>query len=218
MKNFLLIIGIIFLFSCKKEDISEPTTVQYFPVEYYLSPDDKALFNFFYTNKTITFSDSNNVQIQFQADSLYNILTYREGDLRTGEMLQLQYKCLSNYFPNYTINLSLTAKQDNKVDLNILFATGTYANNQNNDYVLSGFWFNPKAQYDLDSINPHGGIIKYFFEDSLQLRNITFYDVFYSTNELINTSHKQTKMCYYSINEGIVGFINNDSKFWVRNN
>lgn len=216
MKNFLMIIGILFLFSCKKEDKSEPAPVPYFPVEYYISPDHKALFNFFYTNKTITFSDSNNVQIQFHADSLYNILTYREGDLRTGEMLQLQYKCLSNYFPNYTINLSLTAKQDNKVDLNILFATGTYANNQNNDYVISGFWFNPKALYDLDSINPYGGIVKYFYADSLELRYLMFYNVFYNTNELINTSPKQTETCYYGLNEGVIGFLNNDGSFWVR--
>lgn len=216
--SFLSTILILSCFSCKKTEVDKnnSSNEKWLPVSYYLSLQDKSLFNFYYSNKTIQFSDSLNNQLVFKADSIYDLTTHLESDQRSGEMLQIQYKCQNNYFPNYSFLLSLLAKPDNNVDLNILFATGTYSNNTNNDFVTSGFYFNPKRPYDLDSINPYGGAVKYNFSDSIVINNKTFHNVYYYEKQLTNTDIKQTIKCYYTNNKGVIAFKNNDGNFWVK--
>jgi hypothetical protein len=200
--------------SCKKDN--EDKSVRQLSVIYYLTSQDKSLFDFYYSNSTISFIDSNSNHIVFHADTLLDFTMHDETDLRDGEMLQLRYLCQPNYFPNYSISLRVTAKANDVVDLNIQFATGTYWNNQNNDYVLSSFYFNPKRLAELDSINPWGGIVHYDYTDSIFLRGVEFDSVFYNTNQIINTDVKQTKTCYFALNKGVVAFHNLDEKLWIK--
>lgn len=221
--NFLKVIIFICLMSsllsCKKTDNDNNNDNQndnWISDTYYFSSQDKSLFDFYYTNKIIDFIDSAGNHLTFQADSLYDITTHQEGNLDVGEDLQINYLCQTDYFPNYKIGLNLNAKPDSVVALNIIFGTGTYWTDQGNDYVLSNFYFNPKRPYDLDSINPWGDTVHYDFSDSITLQNKTFYNVFYSKHEGVNTDIKQTIHCYYTNDKGIIAFKNLDGEFWIR--
>ena len=218
-KAILLLLILFMFFSCKKNDDNnndQNNDENWIPVTYYLSAQDKALFDFYYSCKTIQFSDSLNNHLVFHTDSLYDFTTHLESDERNGEMLQIAYACETTYFPNYSFNLFLTAKPDSVVDLFVEFATGTYWTDQGNDYVLSNFYFNPKRPYDLDSINPWGDIVRYDFLDSITIQNKVFHNVFYSEHEIINTDIKQTMRCYYTNDKGVIAFKNLDGEFWIR--
>jgi hypothetical protein len=139
MKNYkfsiTLCIIIFTLFSCKKENVE--TEVKTVPVEWFLSTQDKNLFNAFSNNMFVQYTDADNNILDFQADSIYSITTYLENNIDKGEALSVKYNCLTSYFPNYSFNCKLSARPDQSVDLSIYFATGTYWNDHNNDYVLS---------------------------------------------------------------------------------
>ena len=199
--------------SCTKDKETKP--VKQIPVTYYLSAEDRSLFDFFYSNQTISFVDSNNNHLVFHADSLYDFITHAENDLRDGEMLQLQYSCETDHLPNYAFNLWLTAKANNVVQLNIQFATGTYQHERYNDYRIAGFFFDPKARYPVDSPGSSGETIHNDYADSLSLRGTEFYSVYYQTYQSASSSTQQT--CYFSPDKGVVAFSHDlDGKFWIR--
>jgi len=220
IRTTILLCLIALLFSCKKTDNGDnndqPPVDNWVPDNHYLSLQDRAFFDFFYTNKTIYFGDSVGNQLTFQTDSLFDSTTHQENNLNDGEVLQMGYRCLTTYYPNYAINLMLNAKPDSVVGLSITFLTGTYWNDQGNDYVLSSFYFNPKYPHNVDSINECGGHIHYYFLDSITLQNKTFYNVFYQHADQTQTDLRITKDCYYNHEKGIIAFRNLDGEFWVR--
>jgi len=219
-KAIILLCLISFVFSCKKDDSDNNNdnnqNENFIPVNYYMTSQDKSLFDFYYSCKTILFSDSINNHLVFHTDTLYDLTTHQENDLRDGEMLQMAYGCQSNYFPNYSINLLLTVYADSSVCLEITFATGTYWPDQNNDYVLSTFILNPEIKSSVDTINYLGYNIHQVFYDSITIQSKKFYNVFYTEHTLINTDIKQTIGCYYTNNKGVIAFKNHDDEFWIR--
>ncbi len=216
MKNckYLITVSVIIitLFSCKKDNSETP--VKTVPVEWVLSAQDKNLFNAFSNNMFVQYSDGSNNILNFQADGIHSITTCPENNFDKGESLIVNYDCLSNYFPNYFYHCQLTARPDQSVDMYIYFATGTYHNDRNNDYVTSTFLFNPNDP--LDTLSGLGIPIHQTYLDSITLRDTMFYNVFLDSNMVFNTDVKQTIKCYYTVNSGVVAFENLDGKLWIR--
>ncbi len=188
------------ILACKKTNTE--VKKEQIPVIHYLSDTDRKLFNFYYTNKTIRYSNGSNQELVFGADSIYSITSHEEGNLRHGEELSIRYYCKTSYFPNYSYNLNLTVDANQKLELSIIFGTGTYWYDRANDYVLSFFSFLPKTKVD--------------FADSIVLRNKTFYNVYYIERPSGNGENKVTMNCYYTNTMGIIAFKNRDGNFWIR--
>lgn len=216
-KMLFLSISIITLLSCdKKEPEPEDKKV---PVEYFLSEEDKTLFNAFKNNMTLHFADSLNNTLDFQADSVYTVNTCWESNLDKGEALSVRYNCESNYFPNFSFNCRLTARPDAKSDLSIIFATGTFWNDKANDYNFSWFCLRPNDPQNLYTANYFGTDISQQFLDSAVLNNTTFYNVFFSMVSPSGASGfgpSKTQKCYYTVEQGVIAFKNDDGKLWVR--
>jgi hypothetical protein len=184
------------------------------PVEWILTEQDKVLFEAFSNNMYLKYYDENNNVIEFSADSIYKINTYLNGNLDKGEKLSVKYNCLSDYFPNFGFNCWLSARPNEEIDLSIIFATGTYWNDQNNDYVLSNFLFNPNEVGI--TTNYLGHTINQQFLDSVNLRDTTLYNVFLNSRSIINTETMQTIKCWYNTFDGIVAFENLDGRLWIK--
>lgn len=212
-RNAIKLSALIFvLIACSQEN--EDTTDKSFPVEWFLSDQDKIIFQPFSNNMLLQYSDADNNILDFYADSIYEITTCLESNLDKGEALSVRYNCLMPYFPNYSFNCRLAARPDQSVDLSIIFGTGTYWNEGHNDYILSSFLYNPHEP--ADTSNYFGHQINSLYLDSINLRDTTIYNVFQGSNVIINTDLKQTIKCYYTVDDGVVAFENNDGKLWIR--
>ncbi|HLN52654.1 MAG TPA: hypothetical protein VK212_03030 [Lentimicrobium sp.] len=211
-KNPIILIVLILAFAaCKKAD--EPAAEKKLPVEWLLSAQDKKLFDAFSNNMLLNYSDAGNNILTFKADSIITITTYRESNLDKGEALFVKYNCLSACFTNYSYSCRLSAKPDQTVDLSILFEVGTYWNNHN-DYVPSWFLFNPNDP--TDTLTYFGEHLNILYSDSVSLRDTTFFNVFLDSNLIINSVPEQTIKCWYTVDDGIVAFENNDGNLWIR--
>ena len=214
--NWICIIVILFSFmitACNKKENTDKNMV---PVKYNLSDQDKSLLEYYYDNPSITYLDQDNQELVFTTDSLYNLTEKEEGNLRNGEELIIRYNCITEYFPDYSFVVTLLAIDTSTVSLEIMFGTGTYWNDQGNDYVLSNFIIDPKIMISIDTVFPNNYILKFDYYDSITLRSNQFYDVYHIANQIINTDIAQTKNCYYTNKLGLIAFENLDNKFWIR--
>ena len=214
-KYTITILVFFLIISCKKTENGNQDE-KMIPVKYYLSEEDKSLLDYFYNNKTITFSDQDNNNLVFTTDSLYNIVEKEESNLRNGEELIMRYICTTEYFPNYSFVITLLALDSSKVSVDIMFGTGTYWSDQGNDYVLSGFGLDPKSSNSIDTTFPNNHILRFNFHDTLNLRARQFYDVYHMWDEIYNQDTHVTTDCYYTNDLGVIAFENLDNKFWIR--
>ena len=206
---FFLIIG------CNKTENENPDE-KMIPVLYYLSDEDKSLLDYYYDCKTITYADQDNNEIVFTTDSLYDITENPESNYKNGEVLSLRYNCLTEYFPNYSFPIWLTALDTSKVIVDIMFGTGTYWTDRHNDYVLSGFKLDPKCSTSIDTTFSDNLKLRFNYYDTLTLRSKQFYAVYHMWDESYNQDIHVTTDCYYTNEIGVIAFKNLDGKFWIR--
>ena len=214
LNKILVAFFLITLVGCKKDKIENEEEKTSLPIEWVLTEQNKVLFETFSNNMYLKYYDENNNVLEFLADSIYLINTYFEGGPDKGEKLSVKYNCLSDYFPNFSFNCWLSARPNQEIDLSVIFATGTYWNDRNNDYILSNFLFNPLEEED--TVNYFGHLINQQFLDSVNLRDTTLYNVFLNSRNIINTETKQTIKCWYNVNDGIIAFENLDGKLWIK--
>ena len=140
-----------------------------------------------------------------------------ENNLQSGEELSMRYTCLTDYFPNYSFVISLFALDTSEVNLDIMFGTGTFWNDQTNDYVLSGFCLDPKHYASIDTTFPNQYILRFDFYDTLTLKTSQFYGVYHMWDDFYNKVNQVTTDCYYTNELGVIAFKNLDDNFWIRN-
>jgi hypothetical protein len=208
------------LTSCQQTDQGHPKNL----IDgYLLTPNQKALFNYFTPNTTIQFFDSvNQAVIQIQEVSEIDVDSaefHTGGDI--GERFTTNYEVLSNISPKFGVGCYLIANRNNACVLEISFDSDS-----NNIYISSDFSFNPYDSNKSDTTyTPPGGIgilsgtYTYQLLDSITFSSHTFYNVYYLKTPLYGDSLAVVNNCYYSLSKGIVGFqIHQDSSFWIRGN
>lgn len=210
MKNlFVVCISVVLLVyqSCKKEE-KPPKEI---PVSYFLSENDKALFNFYRKGLPVKYIDQDNNEITFVADTFYDIKTHKPDDLNFGEQYSIPYKNTSNYLSDFFIYYVLISLQNNKCKLLISFG-----NNTNDIQRLSTFYLDPNDTNKIGYTLNGQDTLYYEKLDSIVLHNRKFYNIYYLKNSTQQGSeYPLTFFSYYSKTKGIIAFKNEDNKFWV---
>jgi len=212
-----IIIACLFFTSCQQTDQGHPP---YLIDDYLLTPNQKALFNYFSPNSTIQFFDSvNNAIMQLQEVSKTdNDSSVFQSGGDDGEGLSIYYNELTNINPKFNFYCNLIAIPNNDCLIGIEFLSQI-----KNPYLISDFAFNPFDTNKSDTtysppeeVSSFSGNYSYKLSDSITFSSHTFYNVYYlktpPSDTLVNN-------CYYSLSEGIVAFqMHSDSTFWIRSN
>lgn len=218
--RIILKIGCLSLIGCSHDDGAHPQSV---PVDFFLTLNQKALFNYFTPNTVIRFFDSTSTNfLLLNEDSELDETTkdFHYGS-SIGEYLYLYYSEAISY--NYRLKI--------ETDLIATPNQGCYIEIQFGDSLYEGvdFAFNPNDTNNLDtvfnisslnSIDPYNGFtgdFSYKLFKSITLSSHTFRNV-YLLKKQPNDTLTNIDSCYYAMNKGIVAFKVIKGAFWIRGN
>jgi hypothetical protein len=213
--KFNILFGLIIIFcfvKCTKPDSGHSATRN---VDYYLTPSEKLLLSIPNLGDSILFFDSiTNNQVYLNGTFRWDITsTIWEGYL-PGEIIEIYYTSNDTLYQNLGVGNVYELYASSNSDCFLEINSGEFFFDPNNTNKMDSIFSVPYEWYTGAGLN-YQLINHYKLLDSISFANYKFYNVFnlYYTDTL-NIRHNY----YYTRNQGIVGFPDNDNNFWIRGN